>query len=89
MTHGIHWLPKVDRIIVLTNGSITEAGTYEELLDHAGPFAEFLTSYLKEHNETEDEDPEGRGFVNWNYMMFHIIIFLLLICKENVIWLIE
>lgn len=47
---------------MLINGSITEVGTYEELLDHAGPFAEFLTTYLtadKEEVENEEEDPEG------------------------------
>ncbi|XP_048728231.2 multidrug resistance-associated protein 1-like [Ostrea edulis] len=63
VTHGVHWLPKVDKIIVLINGSITEVGTYEELLDHAGPFAEFLTTYLtadKEEVENEEEDPEVR-----------------------------
>lgn len=60
VTHGIHWLPKVDKIVVLTNGCITEVGTYEELLNHAGPFAEFLTAYLTNDKEESDEDPEVR-----------------------------
>ena len=32
MTHGIHWLPMVDQIIVLNDGSVSEVGSYEELL---------------------------------------------------------
>ncbi|XP_062606443.1 multidrug resistance-associated protein 1-like [Saccostrea cucullata] len=62
VTHGIHWLPKVDKIVVLVNGHVSEVGSYEELVDHAGPFAEFLSTYLtgeKEKEETE-EDPEVR-----------------------------
>jgi hypothetical protein len=52
----------VDSIIVLTNGKISESGTYDELLDHAGPFAEFLETYLV---GAEEGDVEGVDF------MFH------------------
>ncbi|XP_019920175.3 multidrug resistance-associated protein 1 [Magallana gigas] len=51
VTHGIHWLPSVDQIFVLTDGKISENGTYDELLDHAGPFAEFLENVK---NQTDD-----------------------------------
>jgi ABC-type transporter Mla maintaining outer membrane lipid asymmetry ATPase subunit MlaF len=60
VTHGIQWLPKVDNIIVLSNGKISESGTYDELLDHAGPFAEFLETYLM---GTDEEDIEGMNFI--------------------------
>ncbi|XP_067676618.1 multidrug resistance-associated protein 1-like isoform X2 [Haliotis asinina] len=56
VTHGVHWLPQVDTIIVLTNGQISEIGTYEELMIHNGAFAQFLTTYLTQHN---DEDSDG------------------------------
>ncbi|XP_046560393.1 multidrug resistance-associated protein 1-like [Haliotis rubra] len=56
VTHGVHWLPQVDTIIVLTKGQISEIGTYEELMTHNGAFAQFLTTYLTQHN---DEDSEG------------------------------
>ncbi|XP_059174330.1 multidrug resistance-associated protein 1-like [Physella acuta] len=46
VTHGIHWLPMVDHIIVMKDGTISESGTYEELLSHNGAFAQFLTQYL-------------------------------------------
>ena len=42
MTHGVGYLPQVDRIYVLKEGRITEKGTYEELLKKEGEFAEFL-----------------------------------------------
>jgi ABC-type multidrug transport system fused ATPase/permease subunit len=37
ITHGIHWLPMVDNIIVMVNGRITEMGSYENLINHDGP----------------------------------------------------
>ncbi|XP_069102567.1 multidrug resistance-associated protein 1-like isoform X2 [Argopecten irradians] len=46
VTHGVHWLPNVDRIIVMNGGTISEMGTYKELLQHNGPFAHFLQTFL-------------------------------------------
>ncbi|XP_048752639.2 ATP-binding cassette sub-family C member 3-like isoform X2 [Ostrea edulis] len=56
VTHGIQWLPKVDNIIVIVNGKISESGTYDELLNHAGPFAEFLETYLMDTDEGDVEE---------------------------------
>lgn len=65
ITHGIHWLPRVDMVIVIDKGRVSEMGTYDELLDHAGPFAKFLETYLvkskKEEEDEDEDDPEGRG----------------------------
>ncbi|XP_046325609.2 multidrug resistance-associated protein 1-like [Haliotis rufescens] len=59
VTHGVHWLPQVDTILVLSNGQISEIGTYEELMTHNGAFAQFLTTYLTQHNnEDSDVDEE-------------------------------
>ena len=66
MTHGIHWLPMVDTVVVLVDGRISEKGSYEELLSHEGAFAQFLNSYFTEEVKDEDEeeelenDPEGQ-----------------------------
>ncbi|KAL4216369.1 hypothetical protein ACF0H5_024096 [Mactra antiquata] len=57
VTHGVHWLPMVDRIIVLSDGVISEIGSYEELISHDGPFAQFLNQYLQQDDE-DDDDPE-------------------------------
>ena len=32
VTHGIHFLPDVDEILVMKNGRISERGSYQELL---------------------------------------------------------
>ncbi|KAL5019777.1 hypothetical protein ScPMuIL_002669 [Solemya velum] len=59
VTHGIHWLPMVDMVVVMEDGRISETGTYEELLSHDGPFAQFLKTYLTQDNDDEeDDDPE-------------------------------
>ncbi|XP_052866594.1 multidrug resistance-associated protein 1 isoform X1 [Anopheles cruzii] len=57
VTHGITYLPQTDRIYVLRQGEISESGTYQELMDKKGSFAEFLIQHLQEVNE-EDEDLE-------------------------------
>ncbi|XP_070201960.1 multidrug resistance-associated protein 1-like isoform X2 [Littorina saxatilis] len=59
VTHGLHWLPMVDEVIVMHDGKISERGSYEELVSHDGPFAQFLKTYLTEVFEVEEaEDPD-------------------------------
>lgn len=74
MTHGIHWLPLVDRIIVMKDGTISESGTYEELLSHNGAFAQFLTQYLTRavqinHVDSTTDDIFGKLFklITYNF----------------------
>ena len=60
VTHGVHWLPMVDNIIVIVNGEVSEVGSYEELLSHDGAFAQFLKTYLtQEESDSEEDDAEG------------------------------
>ena len=56
MTNSLWVLPYVDEIIVLKHGQISEMGTYHELLSHNGAFAEFITQYLTEKQDEDDED---------------------------------
>ncbi len=56
VTHRISLLPKVDEIVVMKNGSISEWGTYRELLDRKGDFAEFLVQYLGNTDEALYDD---------------------------------
>ncbi|XP_025100027.1 multidrug resistance-associated protein 1-like [Pomacea canaliculata] len=59
VTHGIHWLPMVDEIIVLSDNGISEKGSYDTLMSHDGPFARFLKLHLQQKEESEEaEDPE-------------------------------
>ncbi|CAH1707315.1 unnamed protein product [Chironomus riparius] len=55
VTHGITYLPECDGIFVLKDGEVSEHGTYKELLEKKGAFAEFLIQHLQEVNE-EVED---------------------------------
>ena len=58
VTHGVQWLPKVDQIIVLVKGEVSEVGSYEELVDHNGPFAQFLKTYLTQEESDEEEEQD-------------------------------
>ena len=74
MTHGVNWLPKVDKIIVLNNGVISETGSYEELLSHNGIFAQFLKTYLlQEESSDEDEDPERNATLICQHLMMVVV----------------
>ncbi|PVD27631.1 hypothetical protein C0Q70_12797 [Pomacea canaliculata] len=60
VTHGIHWLPMVDEIIVLSDNGISEKGNYDTLMSHDGPFARFLKLHLQQREDSEEEeDPDG------------------------------
>ncbi|XP_059177499.1 multidrug resistance-associated protein 1-like [Physella acuta] len=61
VTHGIQWLPEMDKIIVMTNGQCTEQGTLDQLISHNGPFAQFLSEYLSNHKSHQPMIPLGAG----------------------------
>ena len=44
---------------MLDNGTISEIGTYNELISHDGAFAEFIRTYLTEEAMREELDSEG------------------------------
>ncbi|KAL3882083.1 hypothetical protein ACJMK2_028455 [Sinanodonta woodiana] len=58
VTHGVHWLPEVDFIVVMSGGTISEIGSYEELMEHDGAFAQFLRTYLNSADDNDDENEE-------------------------------
>ena len=47
VTHGITFLSEMDQIVVLKDGKISEIGTYQELMNNKGAFAEFLVEQLQ------------------------------------------
>ncbi|KRY67187.1 Multidrug resistance-associated protein 1 [Trichinella pseudospiralis] len=53
VTHGLGYLKDADKIIVLNNGTISEIGTYNELLSRKGAFAKLIETYIQERNEDE------------------------------------
>ncbi|XP_025847704.1 ATP-binding cassette sub-family C member 2 isoform X1 [Vulpes vulpes] len=58
VTHSIHFLPQVDEIVVLGNGTILEKGSYNTLLAKKGLFAKILKTFTKQTG------PEGEATVN-------------------------
>lgn len=57
VTHGVSFLPLVDKIFVMKDGKVTEEGTYRQLLDQKGEFADFLVQYLSNQDDPAP-DPE-------------------------------
>ena len=47
-------LLKVDHIVVLKDGRVSEQGSYSELLANKGDFADFLLEYMVGGDETEE-----------------------------------
>ncbi|KAL0070194.1 hypothetical protein AAF712_002684 [Marasmius tenuissimus] len=45
VTHALHFLPYMDYIITLNNGSIVEEGTYSDLIARGGAFARFIEEF--------------------------------------------
>lgn len=56
VTHTVNILPQVDNIVFLVDGTISEIGSYQELLQRNGAFAEFL------HSHITVEEKAGAGF---------------------------
>ncbi|KAM4852275.1 ATP-binding cassette sub-family C member 2 [Thomomys bottae] len=68
VTHGIHFLPQVDEIVVLENGTILEKGSYSTLMANKGVFAKNQKLFMKNlspeqeatvNDDSEEEDNEG------------------------------
>ncbi|ESN92614.1 hypothetical protein HELRODRAFT_95925 [Helobdella robusta] len=58
VTNNVTLLPQVDRIFVISEGTIGEQGSFEELLSRDGSFAEFLRTYMTDLEEADDVDEE-------------------------------
>ena len=55
VTHSITHLHLMDRIIVLKDNTISEQGTYQELIEKKGAFADFLVEHMAGMKEDEEE----------------------------------
>ncbi|TNY22115.1 P-loop containing nucleoside triphosphate hydrolase protein [Rhodotorula diobovata] len=63
VTHALHFLPRVDYIICLEHGKVTQEGTYADLIgDKEGAFSKLMEEFggdleeKKEEDETKEED---------------------------------
>ncbi|CAH1713407.1 multidrug resistance-associated protein 1 isoform X3 [Aphis gossypii] len=58
VTHSITYLREVDLIVVMKDGQVSESGTYKELLDKKGDFADFLILHMQEQSELKADEIE-------------------------------
>ncbi len=49
----------MDKIVVIKDGEISEFGSYKDLIEQNGAFAEFIRTYLQDTEEVEEIDEEG------------------------------
>ncbi|KAM4656295.1 multidrug resistance-associated protein 1 isoform 6-T8 [Amazona ochrocephala] len=64
VTHAINYLPQMDTILVMSDGEISEMGSYQELLEQDGAFAEFLRTYAN-----TEQSMENSGIAVFGYSM--------------------
>ena len=59
VTNSLTFLSKVDKIVVLKDGTISEMGSYKELLSTNGAFSELISQYLAQpESDGSDSDPK-------------------------------
>lgn len=59
VTHALHFLPRVDYIICLENGHISQEGTYSDLVaDSEGAFSKLMAEFGGDVNEKKEEEAE-------------------------------
>lgn len=58
VTHALHFLPDVDRIITLEDGRIVEMGTYDQLNTANGPFQRLVLEFGGEKEKEEEVKKE-------------------------------
>jgi len=58
----------VDNIVVMVNGQISEAGSYEELLSHDRAFAHYLRTRTHQQQEDSDDDEDEECMFTITYL---------------------
>ncbi|XP_070178633.1 multidrug resistance-associated protein 1-like [Littorina saxatilis] len=59
VTHGVQWLPSCDVIVMMSEGRVTEVGSYKDLLRQNGPFADYLRKCLTQTEPQEAQTDQG------------------------------
>ncbi|XP_056122814.1 multidrug resistance-associated protein 1 [Rhinichthys klamathensis goyatoka] len=61
VTHGMSFLPQADLILVLVDGEISERGSYQELLNRNGAFADFIHTFASSERKECFSEAFQRG----------------------------
>lgn len=56
VTNNISLLPEFDQIIVLNHGTISETGTYSELMSNSGKFSDFVREFASNEKQENELD---------------------------------
>ena len=75
MTNTITFLPQTDTIVCIKDGTISEIGSYEELLDNNGAFYELMQNYQNDI-KCEEIDQMFHGKSNQIYFIISIILYM-------------
>ncbi|KAG0227715.1 hypothetical protein BGW41_003704 [Actinomortierella wolfii] len=57
VTHGVHHLSQTDQIVLLSDGSITEKGRYQDLMDAQKSLYQLIRDYSIEHKKKSKSKP--------------------------------
>ena len=58
VTHALHFLPQCDYIYTISNGRISEQGTYDSLMELDGDFARLTREFGGEREQKEESEDE-------------------------------
>ena len=58
MTHSLRFLPEADSIIVMGDGKISEMGSYKQLMENKGEFAQLVASFVNEGQQEVNQEKE-------------------------------
>ncbi|EIW84231.1 P-loop containing nucleoside triphosphate hydrolase protein [Coniophora puteana RWD-64-598 SS2] len=64
VTHALHLLPSVDYIYTLADGRIAECGTYDELMENDGAFAQYVNKFGTNEETKKIEQRENANAQN-------------------------
>ncbi|TVU17083.1 hypothetical protein EJB05_33096, partial [Eragrostis curvula] len=61
VTHQVEFLSKVDKILVMENGEITQEGTYQDLLESGTAFEQLVNAHRDSKTALVSQDNSGGG----------------------------
>uniref|UniRef100_A0A672T5Q6 ABC-type glutathione-S-conjugate transporter n=1 Tax=Sinocyclocheilus grahami TaxID=75366 RepID=A0A672T5Q6_SINGR len=70
VTHGMSFLPQADLILVLVDGEISERGSYQELLNRNGAFADFIHTFASSERKDCFSEASQRGNITVKLEMY-------------------